>query len=105
MSDGAPYFVMPYLQSSLVDEIGKDVLTVDALEDLPPHQHPRKLPVQRAIHILIQLLTGLAEVHAAQLIHRDIKPANILFDAKGDVQVCDFGITKYGAPSLISPKS
>jgi len=94
MVDGTPYFVMPYLEHSLVDDIGKDVLTTEALNDLPKEQRPRKLPVLRVIGVLTEILLGLAEVHKAGLIHRDIKPANILFDANGRAQLCDFGVAK-----------
>ena len=94
MADGTPYFVMPYLERSLVDEIGKDALTTEALNDLPKALRPRKLPVLRVIEILTEILSGLAEVHSADLIHRDIKPANILFDANGRAQLCDFGVAK-----------
>jgi len=94
MADGTPYFVMPYLERSLVDEIGKDALTTEALKDLPKALRPRKLPVLRVVEILTEILSGLAEVHNAELIHRDIKPANILFDANGRAQLCDFGVAK-----------
>jgi len=94
MADGTPYFVMPYLERSLVDEIGKDALTTEALNDLPNVLRPRKLPVLRVIEILTEILSGLAEVHNAELIHRDIKPANILFDGNGRAQLCDFGVAK-----------
>ena len=94
MDDGTPYYIMPYLEQSLVDEIGKDALTTAALEDIPPELHPRRLNVQRSIQVITQILTGLAEVHNAGLVHRDIKPANILFDKQGRAQLCDFGIAK-----------
>ena len=94
VEDGTPYYVMPYLSKSLVDEIGKDALTTAALEDIPAEVHPRRLPVQRSTQILGQLLNGLAAVHKASLVHRDIKPANVLFDPQGQSQLCDFGIAK-----------
>jgi len=94
MADGTPYFVMPYLERSLIDEIGKDALTTGALNRLPKELRPRKLPVLRVTEILTEILSGLAEVHNADLIHRDIKPANILFEANGRAQLCDFGVAK-----------
>ena len=94
MSDGTPYFVMPYLERSLVDEIGKDVLTTEALNELPSALRPRKLPMLRVIEVLTEVLSGLSAVHEAGLIHRDIKPANILFDVHGRAQLCDFGVAK-----------
>ena len=94
LEDGTPYYVMPYLLRSLVDEIGKDAFTAGALEDLPVDLHPRRLPVSRCVQILTQTLDALSTVHRAGLVHRDIKPANILLNDKGQVQLCDFGIAK-----------
>jgi len=92
--DGQPYYVMPFLTHSLVQDIGKDVQDVHVIAELPPEQRPRPLPQARASLILKQLLIALKAVHQVNLVHRDIKPANILFDQKGDVQLCDFGIAK-----------
>lgn len=94
LEDGTPYYVMPYLPRSLEGEIGKDAFSRGRLEEIPASQHPRKLPMHRALTILEQLLQAMAQVHDAGLIHRDLKPANILFDEQGNVQVCDFGIAK-----------
>lgn len=94
MPDGTPYFVMPFLEHTLIDDIGKDVLTPGALGELPADLHPRKLPLLRVIDVLTEILLGLMEVHKAALVHRDIKPANILFDMNGRVQLCDFGVAK-----------
>ncbi|BDX06382.1 serine/threonine protein kinase [Planctobacterium marinum] len=94
LDDGTPYYVMPYLPTSLEQEIGKDAFTRGKLEETPKELHPRKLASARALEILKQILEGMSAVHEAGLIHRDIKPANVLFDAQGNVQICDFGIAK-----------
>ncbi len=91
---GQPYYIMPYLRHSLAQDIGKDVQDVHVIAELPVEQRPRPLPFEKASLILKQLLQALKTVHEADLVHRDIKPANILFNEKGDVQLCDFGIAK-----------
>lgn len=49
-----------------------------------------------AAQLLLQLLDGLAHVHAAGWIHRDVKPANILLEPTGEgtphLRLGDFGI-------------
>jgi len=94
MADGTPYFVMPYLKSTLIDEMGKDVLSSKELAELPRALHPRKVALSKGLHILMQLLQGLGVVHCAGLVHRDLKPANVLFGEQGIVQIGDFGVAK-----------
>ncbi|WP_299083115.1 bifunctional serine/threonine-protein kinase/formylglycine-generating enzyme family protein [uncultured Paraglaciecola sp.] len=94
LEDGTPYYVMPYLSQSIVNEIGKDAFSQGALEDLPAELHPRRIPTAKALMYLKQLLEALSAVHQQSLIHRDIKPANLLLNSQGQLQLCDFGIAK-----------
>jgi serine/threonine-protein kinase len=56
------------------------------------------LPAGRAIYLLRQACSALAEAHAAGLIHRDLKPANLYISERGGlcdfVKVLDFGLVK-----------
>lgn len=57
--------------------------------------------------IALQLLDGLAKVHAAQIIHRDLKPGNIFLarteDGTDFVKLLDFGICKFTQRMSIEP--
>lgn len=86
--DDAPYIVMDYVS-------GKDLK--DILAEGP-------MPAARAVHIVRQILAGLAHAHALGVVHRDIKPANIMIaDAEGTrdhVYVLDFGLAKFRESAL-----
>ncbi len=42
----------------------------------------------------LAICRGLEHIHAQGLVHRDIKPGNILFSAKGQPKITDFGISR-----------
>ncbi len=62
-----------------------------------------RIGVERACHLMVQALAGLAAAHDAGIIHRDMKPSNIvLVQQRNDdgqlvevVKVCDFGVAKF----------
>ncbi|GGS87494.1 serine/threonine-protein kinase [Streptomyces chromofuscus] len=63
------------------------------------------LPPPFVSTLLDQLLSGLAAVHAEDVVHRDIKPANVLLEATGTgrprLRLSDFGIAmRLGEPRL-----
>ena len=41
-----------------------------------------------------QLLSGLAHLHACNVVHRDLKPSNLLVDRNCDLRICDFGMAR-----------
>jgi serine/threonine protein kinase len=83
LPDATPYFVM-----ELVDGI--------SLRELIVNEAP--LGVARAVGLLAQILSALAEAHASNLIHRDLKPGNVMVlrhkDGEEVCKVLDFGIAR-----------
>jgi serine/threonine protein kinase len=56
------------------------------------------LPVDEAIHCVVQAARGLEHAHAAGLVHRDVKPGNLLADRAGNVKVLDMGLVRFEDP-------
>ena len=52
--------------------------------------------------IIYQVLKALKYMHSGELIHRDIKPSNILLNADCSIKLCDFGLARSVAPTVIS---
>jgi serine/threonine protein kinase len=72
-----PYLVMRYVPGpTLADRIG---------------QRGRGVDGERLAR---ELLDALAYIHDAGVIHRDLKPSNVLFGARGEAQLTDFGIAQ-----------
>lgn len=98
-ADGLPYFVMPFIESTLADEIVANKV------------YPPETALARARDIAL----GLDAAHSAGIIHRDLKPANVLLNkADQRVLIIDFGIAKrtdatattsvLGTPLYMSPE-
>src|ERR671938_546857 len=75
--DDRPWLVLQLLQSRTL----ADVLATEG-----------PLAPARAALIGLQVLEGLAAVHAAGVLHRDVKPANVLFGPDGGAVLADFGV-------------
>ena len=80
--DGRAYLVMELLE-------GADLSQVLARSG--------PMSAERAVHLVNQILCGLAAAHGKGIIHRDMKPENVFVStrASGDfVKIMDFGISK-----------
>jgi eukaryotic-like serine/threonine-protein kinase len=53
-----------------------------------------RLPVRRALELVLAVADGLTFAHEHGLVHRDVKPQNILLSREGEVKVTDFGIAR-----------
>jgi eukaryotic-like serine/threonine-protein kinase len=96
--DGEPYLVMELL-------VGRD-LDAELTARGP-------LPIEEAVHFVLQACEGVAEAHGAGLVHRDLKPGNLFLvrrrDGSATIKVLDFGISKaapgQGDPTLTKTTS
>ncbi len=75
--EGLPFVSMEYL---------KGVTLKQLLDDRG------SLPIGLVLRIGRQVAEGLEAAHGEGVVHRDIKPLNILFDARGDAKIMDFGL-------------
>ncbi|MBK6845872.1 MAG: protein kinase [Gemmatimonadetes bacterium] len=75
VSDGLPYFVMPYIEGLTLRE---------------RLRHSGEYPVADAVRLLREVASALAYAHRQGVVHRDIKPENILLTDAHAV-ITDFG--------------
>lgn len=63
----------------------------------------RRLPLERALSIGLDICRGLRDLHEARIVHRDLKPANVVLKPVGRGRVhavlIDFGISRILADS------
>ncbi len=73
----------------------------------------KRIPLSRALNILIQVCHGLAYAHEHGIIHGDIKPGNIFVQPNDRAKVLDFGLAHapgtrgdrlVGTPRYFSPE-
>jgi serine/threonine-protein kinase len=79
----------------------------------------RKLPVERAVKLTLEICDALDTMHKHGVVHRDLKPENVMVDATDRIKLIDFGIAMkedarrithagptalLGTPDYISPE-
>ncbi|KAL0394890.1 UNVERIFIED_CONTAM: Cyclin-dependent kinase G-1, partial [Sesamum latifolium] len=64
--------------------------------DLARFMAVRRQPMRRneVKCIMKQLLEGVKFLHENGLMHRDLKPSNILINKKGEMKICNFGLSR-----------
>ncbi len=72
--------------------IAMELIEGETLADVLKRE--RRIMPDRALDLMKQVTSALADAHAFGILHRDIKPANILLDSKGRPKVADFGLAK-----------
>lgn len=58
--------------------------------------HGRSIPEEILGKITFAVVSALNYLYSQlKVIHRDVKPSNVLINRKGEVKMCDFGISGY----------
>jgi serine/threonine protein kinase len=83
LDSGQPFIVMEYVDGEdLAQRLGRS----------------GPLPLNAAVHALLEACVAIAEAHAKGIVHRDLKPSNLLLSRAADgrelIKVLDFGISK-----------
>jgi serine/threonine protein kinase len=83
-SQGRPFIVMEYLPGGTLGD------------------RTRQGPIEpgEALSWLGQIAEALDAAHELDVVHRDVKPPNLLFDARGELVVADFGIARVADDTL-----
>ena len=84
MEGDTPYIVMEYVEGEDLDSLIKS----------------KKLNLDTAIKIMVQLCDALSYAHSKGIIHRDIKPSNIRVLPDNTIKIMDFGIAKKSGSDL-----
>jgi serine/threonine protein kinase len=93
----APYIVMEFVGGPSLDKL-------------------RKIPLETALQLTIEMADALDCAHGQGVVHRDLKPANVLLTQDGHAKIADFGVAKLnlanhtlgervlGTPAYMSPE-
>jgi len=92
-----PFYVMPYIATNLLYEMGRDGPAQGYAPEIQDAPEARMLDIVRACDVLFQVGSALSAFHGRGLVHRDIKPANVLLTQLnvGLVKLCDTGMVKF----------
>lgn len=87
-----------------------NIVTVHAIHNSPENQYiameyvegvslkefldEYTMPIEIALFLFEQMLSGVKRLHEHNIVHRDLKPSNVLIRVDGQIKILDFGIAK-----------
>lgn len=83
---GWPYIAMEWLDGSTLEQV---------------IAHNKRLSVEQATRVGLQVLAVLDAAHRAGIVHRDIKPGNLILTTDRRIKVTDFGVARVQGSSLM----
>lgn len=83
LSHGRYYIIMEYVPGQTLKQLIRN-----------QNETGRPMPIDRALHLAIQVCQGVGYAHRAGFVHCDVKPQNILVTSDDRVKVTDFGIAR-----------
>src|SRR5436190_19473585 len=86
-SDSGHFIAMEYVEGTTI----RDMLSAGPM------------PLDRVLHISMEIAEALDSAHRQGTIHRDLKPANIMVNPNGHVKVMDFGLATRVLPEQPGP--
>lgn len=87
--------VLPIYDYGIEDDLAHIVFQLIEGSTFSTYLSQPTATLDKALNILLQVLSGLEYVHQQGVIHRDLKPANILIDRTGVPYIADFGLARH----------
>jgi len=85
--------IVPYIDAGL-DQHGRPYLVMPLIDGVELREAAEKMPFERRVAAMIEILDAVAHAHALAVLHRDLKPSNILVRQSDDQPiVVDFGLS------------
>jgi serine/threonine protein kinase len=79
-----------------------EFMALGSLFDLLHNELIADIPMALKVKLVYQAAKGMQFLHSSGIVHRDLKSLNLLLDAKWNVKVSDFGLTRF--KSSIKPR-
>lgn len=88
--------IVPIYDANIYDPyliLESEYISGGSLQSYLSKQVNQQLPINSAIKMAINILSGLAHLHQSNITHRDLKPANILLQGTNP-KLVDFGLAR-----------